>query len=275
MRARGNTLSFKPDPKPLPSGKRRKLSKAETDAQIAWKIVPPGCDPHHVVYAQTLRHHGLADHEWNIRNRMVLTRERHAEHHSGERPIPKSGLPREALDFAKQHGLMEWIDQHYPSGDLGKILADVATVTAETDLVYIGPSRVPIAKRGGYQPEASGPPPTQPPPKRTDLAPTLAIGQPCPTCKQKVRPPRIKSAEPKHRATVGIAVPMDERENGAQMLKEKFEMCARDPRMAELGYDESTPPYYVLSALLPDWCASGQYVAALEAEVERLSREAA
>ena len=103
-----------PYPRPV-SSRRRRLSKAETDAMIAWKTGNPFMEAHHIITQQALRKRGHADLLWDTRNRLWLTRERHAQHHSCYRKIRWSELPQEALDFAEEIGLTWWIEQHYPN----------------------------------------------------------------------------------------------------------------------------------------------------------------
>jgi len=91
-----------PHPRPPSSRKKRKLSKAETDAMILWKTldVPVGCDPHHIIYAQKLRQRGHSDKLWDLRNRLVVTREEHERHHAGFALISRERLPESVWRFA-------------------------------------------------------------------------------------------------------------------------------------------------------------------------------
>lgn len=71
-------------------------------------------DPHHVVYAQTLRAHGLREFLGDHRNRLSLVRDVHLNHHSGVAPIPREILPAAVFEFAAEVGLTWWLDKHYP-----------------------------------------------------------------------------------------------------------------------------------------------------------------
>lgn len=106
------------DPYPRPPCSRKvrpeDMSADELRDRMRWKIVPVGCDPHHILYAQTLRHHGHSDKLWDLRNRMILPRSTHARHHAGFAPILFEQLPVDAIQFAKEVGLYWWLEQHYP-----------------------------------------------------------------------------------------------------------------------------------------------------------------
>ncbi len=107
--------NYTPDWKPTSTKKKRKLSKEETAAQIAWRTEgrpDTTCDPHHVISEQYLRLHGLQDLIWDRRNRMWITRERHSQHHA-TKPLSIYELPVEALMFAEENGLMDFIEDHY------------------------------------------------------------------------------------------------------------------------------------------------------------------
>ena len=61
-----------------------------------------------------------------------------------------------------------------------------------------------------------------------------------------------KPAPPRNRATIGIHVPKDEREDGAGILDDLVQM-ARDQLCEAMGWEDDVPPYFVLVAVLHDW----------------------
>lgn len=74
-------------------------------------------DAHHIVYAQTLRRHGLGEHVMRKENRLALCRRHHARHHSGMEPVPRCLLPEAVFAFAAEVGLTWWLDKHYGPAD--------------------------------------------------------------------------------------------------------------------------------------------------------------
>lgn len=95
-----------------------------------------GLDPHHCIPAQKLRalvdseaYHGhwteaekdarMAQVVYDLRNRQWLCRGRHADHH-GNKPIPYSLIPAEAIAYAGELGLLHVLEREYaldtPSG---------------------------------------------------------------------------------------------------------------------------------------------------------------
>jgi hypothetical protein len=80
----------------------------------------------------------------------------------------------------------------------------------------------------------------------------------CPACGQKKRKPRTegtRDATPKERSRVRIDIPPDERATGYDDFMEMLGH-AKARLGPELGYDEDTPNWYVLFAVLRDWLDS-------------------
>jgi hypothetical protein len=91
-----------------------------------------------------------------------------------------------------------------------------------------------------------------------EVRPSPYIPSPCPTCGQKKRAPKTeqtKDATPKERSRLRIDIPVGERANGYDDLMEMMAQ-ARDRLGPELGYDQDTPNWYVLFAVLRDWLDS-------------------
>ena len=115
-----------PYPRPPSSKKRKRLTNAEKEAQAEWKyggfsivVAEPGKPirgyvAHHVLYQQELRKHGHSDLLWDLRNRLVVEHRKHERHHSGSKPIKRSELSQDNLDFAEELGLTYLIERHYP-----------------------------------------------------------------------------------------------------------------------------------------------------------------
>lgn len=57
---------------------------------------------------------------------------------------------------------------------------------------------------------------------------------------------------PRNRATIGIHVPKDEREDGAGILDDLLQQ-ARQQLAPVMGWEDDVPPYFVLVAVLHDW----------------------
>jgi hypothetical protein len=78
---------------------------------------------------------------------------------------------------------------------------------------------------------------------------------PCPECGQKKRKPRTegtRDATPKERSRVRIDIPVAERAHGYDDFMAMLGQ-AKERLGPELGYDEDTPNWYVLFAVLRDW----------------------
>jgi hypothetical protein len=112
-----------PYPRPVSSRKSRKFSKEEVKARMAWKTDGrvPGCDPHHVIDAQVLRHMGFSDYLWDPRNKLWVAREIHAGHTSRMRPLTFDWLTEQNLEFAAELDMklgrayfIGWLYKHYP-----------------------------------------------------------------------------------------------------------------------------------------------------------------
>lgn len=86
-----------------------------------------------------------------------------------------------------------------------------------------------------------------------DDASAVTPGDVCPACNRRVPVPR-EDRTPRKRQQVNISVPADA-EDGADVLKGLIDGC-RERLAAPLGYDASTPTYYVLAAVLADWLGS-------------------
>lgn len=92
---------------------RARRRKPDYDSS-AWNLaLGPGLDPHHIIYAQTLRHHGLHAYLADLRNRLPIPRVAHLNHHSGTKPITREQLPACAFEFADEVGLRWWLEKHY------------------------------------------------------------------------------------------------------------------------------------------------------------------
>lgn len=75
----------------------------------------------------------------------------------------------------------------------------------------------------------------------------------CPTCKRKMPKPKIETPteEKRPRQTWAIGIPVDERENGADVLDELLETCRDQLDKAGLSYGEgSKVKYFVLATTL-------------------------
>ena len=70
----------------------------------------------------------------------------------------------------------------------------------------------------------------------------------------EVKKTKVKKAPEKTRAkaTVGIKVPMDARENGAEVLQTLIEEC-RQAIKEVLGFQDDVPAYFVLVSVLYAW----------------------
>lgn len=85
-------------------------------------------DPHHVVYAQHLRRHGLP--QWDVRDGLPLCRPCHEAHHNGSKRLPLTALTDSNLEFAfEQLGAYAWdyLNRRYTGADrrLDALLAAV------------------------------------------------------------------------------------------------------------------------------------------------------
>jgi hypothetical protein len=116
-----------PYPRPPSSRKKRKLSADEQAARIAWKTDGriPGCDPHHFIDAQVLRHMGFSAYEWDPRNKGWIPREIHAGHTSRMHPIGREQIPASVWDFAGELDLKlgrayfaNWLCKNYSAEEL-------------------------------------------------------------------------------------------------------------------------------------------------------------
>lgn len=80
---------------------------------------------HHVIPQQVLRRRarelGLAEATlvWDKRVGVRVSDRRHQRHHSGHEPIRRAELDERLLggilEFAREYGLEEWFDRHYPA----------------------------------------------------------------------------------------------------------------------------------------------------------------
>ena len=77
--------------------------------------------------------------------------------------------------------------------------------------------------------------------------------EPCTTCRGTGKRKK-RQAKPRPKRTLSIAVPADT-ENGLEILRAFFE-AGREELREPLGYDETTPIYYVISAVFADWLNS-------------------
>lgn len=80
--------------------------------------------------------------------------------------------------------------------------------------------------------------------------------EPCPACKGQGKRKRraAKQQTVKVRRTYSIAVPKEHLEDGAEVLQTLIRECGKE--LADLGYDETTPPYFVWVAVASDWLSS-------------------
>lgn len=69
---------------------------------------------------------------------------------------------------------------------------------------------------------------------------------------RKVRAGKSQDEAPRPRATVGIKVPKDERENGAEVLLTLIEECRKE-LVGEFNWQDDVPNYFVLTAVMADW----------------------
>lgn len=76
----------------------------------------------------------------------------------------------------------------------------------------------------------------------------VAPGERCPVCHRRVPKPKDVPAEPRHRATISVKVPADERENGAQLWDERIQY-GRDLLCEAMGWEPDVGVYYVAMAL--------------------------
>jgi predicted Zn-ribbon and HTH transcriptional regulator len=86
------------------------------------------------------------------------------------------------------------------------------------------------------------------------------VAQPfkCPACGQKKRKPRTeqtKDATPKERSRVRIDIPVGERAHGYDDFMDALGRV-RSLLGPALGYDQDTPNWYVMVAVLTDWLNS-------------------
>jgi hypothetical protein len=88
------------------------------------------------------------------------------------------------------------------------------------------------------------------------------IPSPCPTCGQKKRAPRTeqtKDATPKERSRLRVDIPPDERATG---YDDFMDMLGRCRKTLPWDYDEDTPNWHVLFAVLQDWLNTNEHKAA-------------
>jgi len=101
---------------PLKPGRRK---PRPSSSAAAWRDgVPTGYDAHHAIHAQHVRAAG--GDVYDTRNRLVLTRERHAAHHAGDQ-IHICCVPTSAFEFAGEllgpGRAYEYLRRHYRGTD--------------------------------------------------------------------------------------------------------------------------------------------------------------
>jgi hypothetical protein len=69
---------------------------------------------HHALTRQTLRNRGLAEFEWDRRNRVPLCEQAHLSHHTRSQPLSRGLLPASVFQFADELGLGWLLDKVYP-----------------------------------------------------------------------------------------------------------------------------------------------------------------
>ena len=76
-------------------------------------LYPWTARPHHIIPRQYLIRGGQKDKLWDVRNKLDLCGYHHGQHENAQQRVPKSLLPPEAFEFAKELHL-EWvIDRYY------------------------------------------------------------------------------------------------------------------------------------------------------------------
>ncbi len=77
-------------------------------------------------------------------------------------------------------------------------------------------------------------------------------GSICPSCQRRVPIPK-EDKTPRKRQQFNISVPADVEEDGAEVLRVLLK--AAGVKLGEMGlpYDEDTPPYYIINAVIADW----------------------
>lgn len=108
-------------------GKPRATSE-ERELRARWKahtgrvcrVCPRGTcsgrvQGHHVVSQQALRRRGLASPRplWDLRNKLDVCVTAHDLHTRAIVPIPFELVPAEALEFAREHDLLWWVERFY------------------------------------------------------------------------------------------------------------------------------------------------------------------
>lgn len=83
----------------------------------------------------------------------------------------------------------------------------------------------------------------------------LKPGEVCRSCGRKMPYPRKKNDAPRQRTTLSLRVPLDERENGAEVLETLWDE-ARKELKEEMGWQDDVPVYYVQTAVFADWLNS-------------------
>jgi len=71
---------------------------------------------HHAITRQALRTRGLAEHQWDRRNRVPLCDRAHTSHHTASQRVPRELLPPAVFEFADELGLRWLLDRVYPPG---------------------------------------------------------------------------------------------------------------------------------------------------------------
>lgn len=68
---------------------------------------------HHAITRQALRKRGLAEFQWDRRNRVALCERAHLSHHTRSQPLPYDLLPPAVLEFAADVDLVWLLERVY------------------------------------------------------------------------------------------------------------------------------------------------------------------
>lgn len=111
---------------PLRTRRRQALTAAERAAADVWNErgaceidAPHVCDGrvenHHVIDREKLKEIGRPDLVFDVRNRLRVDYRTHRRHTTAVERIPFEWLPPAAIEFARELGLVWWLERFYPS----------------------------------------------------------------------------------------------------------------------------------------------------------------
>lgn len=111
---------------PLRTRRKQARSAVEQLAADVWNergpcevAAPHICDGrvenHHVIDREKLNQIGRPDLVYDVRNRFRIDHRTHRRHTTAVERIPFEWLPAAAIEFAREIGLVWWLERFYPS----------------------------------------------------------------------------------------------------------------------------------------------------------------